>query len=366
MERVTVAWALSDTTAFERNVPLLWAGRRLRELGSRVEITVVMLEGFDRLSLRYRGMLSEVGYKLVDGSRAYSELTNQYRALRRFEEGGAGIASHSQSAHALTNSARRTFGNRCFLRWPLLRMVMPGARILHFDGDVVFNLPVEHLESDVGRFTFVLQGCPAFAVVDSQWLDAYCAELGAFVADPEGYSRGANAKAQDAAASTMKKWAGSRHRELISSDQDFISHLIHADLVPQARPEDVKSASRSLLFENPLYAHVYLKEHLPLKYERRGLTDYFSGVPVGLWHMQANFCTYLRMQMARLPLCKRFRLEDPLRRRSADYYVMRCKEKLKLQSLSREAIYRRYFVDGDFSAIFHAETFWEPSAFRAR
>ena len=341
VERAIVAWATAGSDQLERSLPLLWTGRRLRQLGSKAEIALVFIDGFERLSEDYRSALKEAGYRLLDASVLSAEIAGRFPELRRF-----GV-----------------YGLYCFLRWPILQALMPGQRIMHFDGDIVFNQPVEALEEDLSPFTFVLQGCPALAVVDAPWLDAYGGELERFAADIDGYCDAANREAEGAELSAITKWAGQRHSPLMEHDQDLISHLIHTDRLPQAEPAAITRASRAVLFENPLYPHVYFQDRLPLRYERRGLVDYFSDAPVAFWHMQSNFCVYLAMADARPGFLRKTRLPNPLARRGADYYAMRAKARLGTLDTSRQHLYRAFFERDDFSGVFNSRVFWASGAF---
>jgi hypothetical protein len=340
-ERVIVAWATADEETFERSIPLLWTGRRLRKMGSLAELSVVFLDGLDRLSQDYRSALRDIGFRLIDATKALTDCERQYPSLKRFG----------------------TYGCYCFLRWPILEKVMPGARLMHFDGDMVFNHPLELLERDLSSFTFVLQGCPALAVVDSEWLDADRAELLRFAADIDAYVQMANREADGAELSAMTKWAGTRDEGIIAHDQDLISHLIHTDRLPQADPAAVARTSTALLFENPLYPHVYLQDQLPLRYERRGGVDYLSGVPVAFWHMQSNFCIYLITFEARPRFRRGARLANPLLTRTTDYYVARLKAKRGWIDSSRLALYRAFFERNDFSGVYNSRVFWADRAF---
>lgn len=341
MTFVIVAWAPAGGDAFERGVPLLWSARWLRFLESSAEILVVFLQGLERLPPAYRAALGEVGYRLIDASGITTEVADRHPALGRFGD----------------------FERLCFLRWPVLRALLPGERLMHFDADVVFNQPVEVLERDLGAFTFVLQGCPAFAVIDTDWLDVFCGEFGRFALDVEGYSRAANRDAENSAEAPIERWAAERDRELLSSDQDLMSHLIRSGRLPQSDPAAITAASSSLLVENPLYPHVYLASQLPLVYERRGGVDHLSGTPLALWHMQSNFCDYLAMYLSRPPFRRGRRLDNPLIRRGFDYLAARLHARLEPRRHERIALYRAFFERGDFSGVYDPDVFWAAGAF---
>lgn len=344
MHHVIVAWANSNAAEFEAQVPLEFIARRYRRLGYEARFQIVVLHGYERLETDYRSRLAELGFELHDAGAMFNEMHRQYAGLDRF-------GSYELS---------------CFLRWPVLHRIFGDDAFVHYDGDVVLNVPAEEVARRFAGTSFVLQGCPAFTVVsDSTWYDQYEHELAEFSADTDGYSARAWRERAGWEESAEQKWAGSRFRETISSDQDFISHLIHTGRLLQARKECVlERLGDWMAIENPLYPDAYYPADR-LAYSRSNGVDRLNGRPVMMWHMQTSFYVYLArhiIQSSYSPLASRRRL--PLHLAGLEYLGYRALAGMTRNSpTKRRAVYEAYFDQMDFSPVFNDRRWWKPGVF---
>ncbi len=343
MNLVIVAWVNGSTVDFERHIPLLWSGVRNRRLGSENRLTVLFLDGLLSLEEQYRERLKVLGYTLVDGSANYRHYLDKFPQLARFGD----------------------YEQKCFLRWLVIRDFFGSDPVIHLDGDLVFNATPEQLARDFGAETFVLQGCPAFVSTGkSDWLDSYAGQLKTFADNIDDYSSVAWLERAGWEQSSREKWSGARFRKIISSDQDFISHLLHTDRLPQQRPESVRAVSELVLFENPLYFFEYCSAILPVGYERIDGIDYFNGKKIAFWHMQSDFIRYLLVCAKRADLRIGGRHPNILNNVTVTSLLWRCYLRFNSFVLKRIPVYQRYFEHGDFSGILNDTTFWKNDVCR--
>ena len=356
MQSVIVAWCRTNEKDFEDFIPLQFVGRRNKKLGYSNNINVLFLDGFQRLSQAYRDSLKDLGFILHDVSKMFFELNNKYKDLNKFGD----------------------YEKKCFLRWLVIENFFSNESIVHYDGDIVFNEDPEIIKKKVEGKNFILQGCPAFTVVsNNEWFYIYKNELNKFVNDIEGYSKHAWQGREKWEITFRTRWSGSRFREIIWSDQDFLSHLIHTGNIIQDSPESIlRSFSDYLLFENPLFFNLY-DDGFPYKYSREDGVDYFEYVRkdaqdrhykrrILFWHMQSCFNFYLSkfifrkkylkfVPMGRLEFngsAKGF--EDTINKRLARF----------LKHTSRINVYKYFFQDHDFSGIFKDGVWWKKGVFK--
>jgi hypothetical protein len=229
MRHVICCWCDHDPDSFEHHVPVLFSGCRNQCLGFSNGIDLLFLTGYALLTDEYKARLIEVGYTVHDLTSLYSQLELEYPSLRRFGN----------------------YEMRCFLRWLVISSYFSGEIIVHFDGDIVLNEDPATMRKLLEGRTFVLQGCPALAAVSDQaWFLQYREQLTIFANDIEGYSANAWKERVGWELSQRGKWAGSRTRNIISSDQDLLSHLIHTDKIVQDTPSRIlNDLSTYILFE---------------------------------------------------------------------------------------------------------------------
>ena len=340
-----------DGALFERSIPLLYTASHLRRLGSRQEFTVLFLDGFERLPAGYVRALADQGFDVVDASAQLRRAARAYPGLQRF----------------------RTYEQLCFLRWLVLDQVAAaGGQPIHLDGDIVFGVTPERVAESLAGRTLVLQGCPGLtAVADRTWFDIYEEELGRFSRDVDGYSKAAWVARDGWEVSHQERWTGSRFREVISSDQDLISHLIHTQVLPQADPRELVEQSGLYWADNPLY----LQSHARLQLGKRAGVTFsceegrcaLDSREIAVWHFQSDFVRYVSRVFAlrrlgwpgRVPndleSPRLARVLPPLRRRRWQLDRLAVYESLRELNGGRG--------ERSLCEVFNARTYWLPGFF---
>lgn len=352
MKSVICVWCNKNSQAFEKQIPLEFLGYRNNALSFSNQIEILFLDGFDRIDEQYKNSLKQLGYNIHDCSNIFRLLDNKYKTLERFGD----------------------YEKKCFLRWLVIHEYFCGEAIVHYDGDIVFNENPLILQNKMQKKTFVLQGCPAVTCVsDQDWFNQYQTQLELFVNDIEEYSKQAWREREGWELSQENKWAGSRFRKIISSDQDLFSHLIHTDRLIQNKPHEIMNfMSNYILFENPLYIHVYnyWNTKLPFKYERISNIDFINEKRVAYWHMQSNFVKYLGeyINLKNILKIRNINLTNDLYELglSKKRYLYKFKRKIMekfLKKYSRLDIYNFFFKEKDFSSVFNSRIWWKKGIF---
>lgn len=356
MKNVIIAWVTGDEKSFENHVPLLFVGQRNQTLGFSTDIHVLFMQGFNQLSDSYKSSLQACGYVLHDVSNLYEQFAQTYAVLRRFGD----------------------YETKCFLRWLVIEKYFAGDQVIHYDGDVVFNEDPKVIAQKIQGLTFVLQGCPAFTVIsDRSWFEQYRRELDLFVSDIEGYSARAWQMRQGWEVTFTTRWSGSRYRKIITSDQDFFSHLMHTGAIKQDPIEQVKLALDDyVIFQNPLLINLY-NEQIPYQYQREQGIDYFSWEradgpnqmyrkKVLFWHMQSCFTFYASKHILRKkffrPLCLFRQGYNPSGKNFEDYLNKRIAR--FTHHILRRNVYNYFFKTHDFSSLMTGKTWWKSGVFK--
>lgn len=345
MINVTIGWINHDDTSSENNVPTLWIGRRNQTLGSKNNIQIIIIEGFDKLTDNYITSLEDTGYSIINGEPIYQKIGKKYSQLNRFGQ----------------------YDKKCFLRWLVIDEIFNESPIIHYDGDIVFNETPEALHKALGCFTVVVQGCPAVVSIrDTSWMQIYKKNLDNFTNNIEKYSSNAWTLGIGQERSNFQKWAGLRSRSIISSDQDLIRHLIHTDLIPQDDPRQINNKNPNLIFiENPLFYFHYNMDLYPFVYKREKNIDYIGNKKIAYWHMQNFFTDYLKRiyffyYLLKIPL----KVDNSLEMSDNgiiinSYNQLAAKMFKKISSrYSRKDICKIFFENVDFSALFNEKIFW--------
>lgn len=352
------AWlkaGMSDAQ-FEEHVPLQFCAQSLHSRGSHSNLTILFLGGMECLTDQYKQGLVDLGLELVDAHVFYENAEARFPALKRFNN----------------------YEIHCFLRWIVLQNYVQSRsitqQILHFDGDVVFGADLDDIATDLKGRTFVLQGCPAVSsICNYEWFSNYATELESFCANIECYSQIAWQHRDGYNVSASTKWSGHCwFRKVISSDQDLISYLIHADLIVQERPKDMIGTFQLYYMQNPMWIQYYhggqLSQAKNLKFTSIGRDCYIDGKKIALWHFQSDFSLYLNFTL----LSHRFRL--PFRSpNQIDHprWMLLFRAARKYTRFSRLSLYRGFIeLNPDQSAakyrftdVFNARRHWEKSAF---
>jgi hypothetical protein len=326
---------------FEQAVPLHFVGRRNQRLNFSSKLDVLFLEGFERLDERYKANLVESGYTLHDANSIYAELEPSFQALKQFGD----------------------YEKKCFLRWLVIARYFAKEKIIHYDGDIVFNDSPARIAEKLSGKTFILQGCPALAVVTQpDWFDQYYQHLTLFTNDIATYSAQAWDR-QINSEDTHTRWFGYRDRPVISSDQDLFRHLLYVQEIYQDDLSQIlQGLENYILFENPLYLDAYHPQSIPFQYERRQGIDFLGNQQVMLWHMQSTFSAYLcdfifrrRYFPWKSGQLQQKGVEAKLRELGQKY--------LRLKPLSRLDVYHYFFDQTDFRDLFTEHHWWRPSVF---
>ena len=223
-------------------------------MGFSNDINVLFLDGYYSLGEKYKKSLYELGYSIYNCEDIYKEINSNYNILDRFGDGR----------------------KKCFLRWLVIDKFFPNEKIIHYDGDIVFNENPKIIKEKFANKTFVLQGCPAItSVSDSAWFIEYKKHLDLYAKNIEQYSNDAWEERNGWEITFNTRWAGSRFTKLMCHDQDLISHLIHTGRIIQDPLEKIMLDLKDyIIFENPLFVHTY-DLSFPFYYSRENGIDYF-------------------------------------------------------------------------------------------
>jgi hypothetical protein len=334
---------------------LLFVGQRNKKLGFNTRVHIVFLEGLERLEPSYRAKLAECGYVVHDASPLYTQYAQKYEQL----------------------SCCGDYEKKCFLRWLVLEDLFVGQPLVHYDGDIVFNEDPDVIARCVAGKTFILQGCPAFtSITDPLWFEQYRYALDCFVADMQAYSSRAWKLRAGWEITFEVRWAGSRFRPIISSDQDLLSHLIHNKEIKQDRVEDIMQCLDDyIVVQNPLLFHMY-NLHIPYIYTRENGIDFFSYTradganlvykkKILLWHMQSCFNFYaskrLLLQAYLRPLAYMRTQYNASGRLMSD--LINKKVARLTRHSDRLSVYRYFFQTHDFSCLFNRRSWWKKGVF---
>ena len=208
------AWCLQTEKAFNEGVPLdLLAASWVRH-GSTIPVTVVFLEGYERLSAAYTDTLAAKGVRCIDFSANFSAIASRF----------PNISTHYSH-----------YERNCFLRWIALDEIVHATskpvQVWHLDGDVILHASTDSIVEDTAGKTFMLQGCPVFvSISDVRWFSIYAAELEKLEADISGYSAVAAVRRTEIARRDRELCNLSIYRNPIGSDQDLLEYLISAQI----------------------------------------------------------------------------------------------------------------------------------------
>jgi hypothetical protein len=274
-------WALKGDEQTEELVPMLWHGKHIRRMGWSNPIVLVFMEGLGVLSSGYRKRLEELGYEILDCQALAGDIVG--------------------SAHPKLRSWPLP-DKYWFLRWSVLAHLFETRAIrgqaIHIDGDVVFASDPSELERDVAGKTFILQGNPHFAVINTlAWFDVWKKELNLFLENRAAYVANAlrerNAPTLDPRAfCNVCAYGADRFH-----DQAMIEYLIAAGRLPQARTPEVFN-SQFYWMQNPLMPGEWFDEQR--LDERRlvveeGPDSLVGGKRLAYYHFLTGFIGYCKL-----------------------------------------------------------------------
>jgi hypothetical protein len=255
MRLVSTAWIPATLEEFELETCLGLHVEHARAAAAH-PLTVLVMEGFGKITPRYAEYLAAGHVMLVDASAATEALAARLPGL-------AAIASR--------------YDVLCFLRWPLIREMLAGEPFLHLDLDLFFQRPFAEVAAlFAGRTCHFGSPC-LVAVADLAWLDAYCEAIEAVARD------------RDALEAAIG-YQGHRRRARIASDQDLLRGLEQAGRL--GAPGAALLRRDHAVFVNPL-TPPRPPGASPIVAARRDGMDLFDGKPVLFWHLQNSFADYL-------------------------------------------------------------------------
>ena len=338
MRNIVVVFYDTNEKIFESQIPLLFVGKRNQKLGFNTKIDLLFLSGFKNYSEKYKNDLKSVGYVLHDVSSIYSELDIQYSFLNQFSN----------------------YDKKCFLRWLVIKKYFSGEKIIHYDGDIVFNEDPEIIKNKVEGKTFVLQGCPAFTVVNNlNWFEQYEENLNNLCfCSEKPFDMTSCFVSPDGSTSQDKQGEWSN----FINDQDFINYLIQNKLLIQ---DDYPDVLRDYVaFENPLWPKKN-KDNQIFKYKRINGIDYFNEKKVLFWHMQTSFKFYLARFIIRKRFLKVFKnkLSLDVNEKSLQNSLINRIYNFVPAYSSRRLVYNYFFGKRDLSSVLNNEVWWEKGVF---
>jgi hypothetical protein len=233
----TAVWCTRSEQDFRTTVPLELLGESIKRHGSCASVTVVVLEGVERLSEKYLSLIRETyGFALIDFCQPFERILRQFPRI---------VAHYSR------------YERNCFLRWIVFKELFHGARFWHLDADVILHTSLDALAADTAGKTFMLQGCPVFvSIADSTWFDLYEANLRALEADIFGYSATAFEQKHLCSTRDAELANQSLYRNPIASDQDLLEYLVSSGKIIQAPAREIFN-SRYYFVQNPLAIKVW-------------------------------------------------------------------------------------------------------------
>lgn len=193
-----------------------------------------------------------------------------------------------------------------------------------------------------------------------------------FNRDIEGYSLRAWDERLGWEKSYREKWAGSWYRRILSSDQDFISQLIHNDRSIQDNLSQFVKHLTLYYTENPLYfdahAEIQLSKHRGLSFSSDGDTCYVDGRKIAFWHFQSDFSAYVNAAIVLHRIHYPFRFPNHLSDRPSQLLSLAARG---THRMTRKQIYESLKemnpdesnVNLGLADIFNCRSYWKRGVF---
>lgn len=365
MRLVIPSWLIGTSPVhFEIMNPLLECVARIRELGSQAEIAIPFLQGFKDLRPSWLEDVRSYDVNIFDAS----DITQQVRArLPRF------------------GTVYRRWGtiqDLCIVRHFVMEK-MGGTPFIFMDNDIILNATPEELQEAYPGQTFLAEGSPCFGLVsDSDWLKILCEYTCLLHDDPAEYAKAVGFSGNVDDLSDPAKSLG--------SDQMITRHLITANILPTQSPAFYSKAEPFILAPSWFS---FDRVGTGLEYKRISNRDTVDGKVVAISHIHKDFLNYLGTYnyIVELGQFRGFgRIPPPAYLATDDLKpsgVMRLAEKLSfaryLEMLhdyernhsseplpprrdpySRRNAIKRFYQDGDFSAVFNDSSWWKPGVWK--
>lgn len=360
MRFVISVWNLMDSDEkFEETNPLLYLAQRKSEIGSSLDIDVLVLSGFEKLSERYKSTLESFGVILHNATYLTRQVEVDFPRLAVNYERWGGI---------------RHYGIMRFLIIPLM---FPGEDICFFDSDMLPNARLEELKVEFLDKTFVLGGSTCLgAISDAEWWKELRRGAVLLETDPDKFAK-TYAPGNSAEVCLDPKRAG-------GSDQALVKYMIASGAL---RQDDVPffTADQGDLVLFPNWLHLGLKAR-GWKYQRHKGIDYLNGKKVGISHMSNDFCSFLGFflwvkyvkrwhDFGRLPAPYFALVEGAQDEEKTTLYRNVKKTYLTKRALSssvasiiddpfsRRSVLKHFYEDSDFSEVFNDKWWWQSDVF---
>ena len=260
MRIVSTAWVSGNVDEFEASC-CLNTHAALALASKAVPFDIFILQGYEKLTEDFTRPLANAHIRLHD----LGELADTY--LKQYEK----------LFELLGPDQGNIYEVFCFLRWLILEHALAGEAFLHIDLDLFFQMPFDVVATDFAGLSGTFGSPCLTAVGSSNWLTTYRKALNDMIADRASFQAAIG-------------YAGNEFRRDISSDQDLVSALELAGLLP--RRGLVTLFERYQVFINPIWPYQN-KPDVPLVHEIVDGLDTIGGKPVLFWHLQNNFADYL-------------------------------------------------------------------------
>ena len=275
----TSAWCLDNEIEFERNVPLLLLGDSLLKHKSTKRLSVLFLEGFDKLSQKYITELNSKNIDVIDYSREFNLIKNSYPNICNYY-------NH--------------YERNCFLRWIAFEKYHKEnstQQFWHIDSDIILHMSLDELAHETTHLTFMTLGCPVFLTIsETKWFDTYRSELLKIESDIVDYLNINKITRDQCKKNDYKKFNISLYREPIGSDQDLLEYLISSNKIIQNEYEAIIN-NNIYYIQNPLVfslmdkylSNISTNVSVTLNNEDQIL---YRNKKIPFTHFQGTFCVY--------------------------------------------------------------------------
>lgn len=366
MRLVIPSWLVgSSAIQFEIMNPLLECIARVRALGSQVPIDIPFLIGFQELRPSWLEDIRHHGGNIFDAS----DLTEKFR--------------HRLPRFSAVYEAWGTIRDLCIIRHFVMEEMGISTPFIFMDNDIILNANPENLGQAYAGMTFLAEGSPCFGFVsDTGWLKTICDYTCLLHDDPISYARAVGFNGNIGDLSDPVKSLG--------SDQMITRHLIAAGILKTQSPKFYCSQEEYILAPSWFS---FDRVGSGLQYKRIDNRDTVDGKIVAISHLHKDFLNYLGTFafVEEITGLQGFgRIPPPAYLDSDDLPgsgVLKTKNKILFSNslanlhsfarsksksplpfdkdpYSRRNAIRRFYEEGDFSAVFNDRTWWKAGVWK--
>ncbi|WP_298331400.1 hypothetical protein [Asticcacaulis sp.] len=363
MSKIVVsAWSHNgNAEELEAAVPLLFNGRRMRQLGMRNRITVLFLKGWSDLPQAYRDALLELGYDLIDGQSVAKQIEARIPVLVEALSTWGGI---------------RHYG---LLRFLVMREMFPGEGIITFDGDMVINAELDEIEAALGDRFYVLDDSSCFISIPKghDFLDHFRDAAFLWNDDQDAFNRRFTQFEDPADVLKPAKING--------TDQGLVLLLLKDGTISNESQFSHLKEYGLIAFANWLMIEESIGR--PITYERKNGVDYVRGRKLLVSHLSHDTCAYFGSflylktilgggdvaTLGRVPLPYEHYAGE---RQDTDLFTFLLKARdsfncfpqltrLGVNPFSRTSVIRAFYEEGDFSSILNDRLWYREGCFES-